>query len=47
MVASIADILYKVKQNNKICLALPPKAFSGAKIDYSGLKLVTIDAPTF
>lgn len=40
-------MLFKVKSTDKIILALPPKSFSGTKIDLSNLRLVTIDASTF
>jgi hypothetical protein len=46
-VAAIADMLFKVRTGDKIILALPPKSFSGTKIDLSNLRLVGIDASTF
>lgn len=40
-------MLMKSKSSDKIILALPPKSFSGTKIDLSNLRIVTIDASTF
>lgn len=45
--AAIADMLFKVKTGSKIILALPPKSFSGTKVDLSNLRLLSIDANTF
>lgn len=43
----MADLLMKVKSSDKIYLVVPPSVFSGSKIDFNNLKLVTIEAPDF
>lgn len=46
--AAISDMLYKSRNDqNKVILALPPKGFAGTKIDFSGLKIYTLDGTTF
>ena len=48
MVAAFVDILMKVKSSDKIYLVIPPSiSFTGAKIDYSSLKIVAIEATDF
>jgi hypothetical protein len=40
-------MLLKCKSTDKIILCLPPKSFSGTKIDLSNLRIVSIDADSF
>ena len=43
----MTDLLMKVKSSDKIYLVVPPSVFSGSKIDFNNLKLVTIEAQDF
>jgi len=40
-------MLYKCRSNDKIILAIPPKSFSGTKLDISSFRIVNIDASNF